>query len=696
MEARWKQVHFAGRAFGLLLISAALALNPARTSAASFFNADNPFLLLDDPIVVGAAPFAARIEAVKAAHEPVGLVLSGGSARAFAHVGVLEALEENGIRPDFVVANSMGAVVAILYAAGVAPQDIRLLIESYPVTELFDAAVPTRGGLLDARRFAAMIRELLAFDDIEDFPIPLMVICEDIQSRRQVRLAAGEVGTVAVSSFALPAIFDPVAVDGMRLIDGGVTNLVPVGVAAKYSARIIAATSLYSRDLNLTNPIVILNRSIDLGKTRNAIAEMDEFRPAVIRCDVEDVSYMDFDGVAAIVKRGYDSAVAAMPEVLAVAGERKGPADEALERARKTHSARVRRLVDERRRGVSYPLAPGALSWTPELRLFDTAAGFGDSSRGRRLLGVRSTWSSGLLAADLSAFARLDGGKYAGDGGDAAAGDTGLSLGMNWRPGGAAELRVKTSLDLSAQDAAVNGGLRSMLWEAGAETKLDAPAGLILSPVLRGETLVYLGHEDSPAVTPALAEAALRIGSAPPLPGKGDSAAFTLSAAFFADTDGNLGPGWEAAAGLPLMGPIGLRLRSSGRLSVSGEGTSYRSGDGYRGPGGAESGYGSTDELFGASPFRTVENIGIDINLPFLQTDLAESLLLRRISAGVFVDYARAVSDEGSAARMAAGAAAELSISVFGLSPMSFSFYVSRDLDEARWAWGIAAGLLFK
>ena len=682
--------------FSFLLVAAMAACFPEVSSAESFFAADNPFLLLDDPILIGGESFSARIEAVRATRKPVGLVLSGGSARAFAHVGVLEALEEHGVRPDFVVANSMGAVVAILYAAGIAPRDIRLLIESYPVTELFDAAVPTRGGLLDARRFAAMIRELLIYDDLQDFPIPLMVVCEDIQSRRQIRLAAGEVGTTAVASFALPAIFDPVLMDGMRLIDGGVTNLVPVGVAAAYTDRIVAATSLYSRDLKLTNPVVILNRSIDLGKTRNAIAEMDALRPAVIRCAVEDVSYMDFDGVAAIVARGYESALAAMPEVLAVAGERQPAADAALDGARELHARRVRKLVDERRRGITYPLSPGALSWTPELKLFDAASGFGDVSRDRQQLGLRALWSSGHLRASAAAFARLDGGQNQGLGADAAAGDAGLSLGAAWRYAGAAELRAKASLDFAAGDLERDGGVRSVLWEAGAETRLDAPAGLVLTPSLRGEALTYLGPGDVRELPPALAEAALRIGSAPPLPGKNGKAAFFLSAAGFADEDGNFGPAWEAAAELPAIGILGFRLRSSGRLSAAGDGTPYRTGDGFRGPGGTESGYGSADEVFGTASFRSVDNVGINIAVPFLQTDLAESLLLQRVSVGAFVDRAFAASGGDSAVKLAAGIAAEVSISVFGLTPMGFSFFISRDLEEARYAWGIAAGFLFK
>ncbi len=699
-----------GRAAALLTLSVCfLILSPA-LRAEDFFSPSNQFLSLDDPIRVGMDAFEARVGAARAQRaegEPLGLVLSGGSARAFAHVGVLEALEEEGIKPDFLVANSMGAVVALLYASGMAPKDIELLIESYPVTELFDAAAPTRGGFLDARRFASMMRELIAWDDIADFPIPLLIICEDLQSRRQVWLASGEVGAIACASFALPAIFDPILMDGMRLIDGGVTNLVPVGAAAQYTDAVIAATSLYSREIDLSNPLVILNRALDLGKSRTAITELDRFRPAVIRCAVEDVSYMAFDGVATIVRRGYESAREAMPQVLAKVASRSSSGEESnerLEKARTLHHQRVLALIAERALGTTYPLSPGALSWAPVLRIADAAGGFGDASRAQILAGARATWSSGLYSANVSAYARLDDGS-ASAGGSAMAGDTGLSAGFSWRPLGVAKLDAQASLALDSSSLVSDPATaaRSLILQATAATSFSGPFGLVYSPLLRGEVPFSLSSETS--APPALAESGLILASAPGGPSADVGLSYSLYLAAFADGEGNLGPSWATTLQAPLIGTLGLRLRGSGRFSLSGEGSSYRSGDGYRGPGGGVSGWDTESSAFGSAVFgpailRGVANLGLDWDARFLRLDFAEAFLIRRLSASPFLDLAyagsRLASPSEYSVRYAAGVSMELSLSVFGLSPIDLSFYVSRDLEDEIWSWGLLSGFLFE
>ena len=96
----------------------------AGASAYSFYESEGNLLETVKPIKVGEAGFIARARTLAGDGEPFGLVLSGGSARAFAHIGVLRALEEAGVNPDFIVADSMGAVIALLYGAGVSPDDL--------------------------------------------------------------------------------------------------------------------------------------------------------------------------------------------------------------------------------------------------------------------------------------------------------------------------------------------------------------------------------------------------------------------------------------------------------------------------------------------------------------------------------------------------------------------------------------------
>jgi NTE family protein len=282
------------------------------------FPDNDVFRQVTEPIRIGTEKFAMRLEKIRASgREPVGLVLTGGSARAYAHIGVLEALEAEGIRPDFVVANSMGALIGLLYAAGMAPQTIAQIVEAMPPEQYLDIVLPVRGGLLDSTELQALIRTLVGDTDLADLPIPILVTTEDLKSRRQVEVASGSLTRVLAASFALPAVFEPIPMGDLLLIDGGVTNLVPVAAAAEYSSKLIVSTALYNRPMDFGNPVTVINRAIDIGKTRSGMEDIFAFTPLVIRNDVEDISYMAFSNPSLIIERGRKSAKSCMESIKA-------------------------------------------------------------------------------------------------------------------------------------------------------------------------------------------------------------------------------------------------------------------------------------------------------------------------------------------------------------------------------------------
>ena len=124
------------RFFALAMLAAVLA---ASVFASDADIADTGLLISDIPVTYGDEGFRERIlERTGGDRDPVGLVLTGGSARALAHIGVLQYLEENGIVPDFIVSNSMGSIIALLYAAGLSPADISELLMSADLSDLFN------------------------------------------------------------------------------------------------------------------------------------------------------------------------------------------------------------------------------------------------------------------------------------------------------------------------------------------------------------------------------------------------------------------------------------------------------------------------------------------------------------------------------------------------------------------------------
>lgn len=297
----------------LVLFTLVLGVIPASISAPeSVLNNSNELLAASIPVSYGDDAFRRRIlERTGGEREPVGLVLSGGSARAFAHIGVLQYLEEQGIVPDFIISNSMGSVVGLLYAAGLSPQQIHTVCSQIDITRLFDLSVPLEGGLLDTSRFVSLVAAYLGEDlRMEELPIPIMVVAEDIATKRQVRIMEGNFLTVVEASFAIPVYFSPVLYNGHVLIDGGITNLVPLDIAYEYTDSVVVSTTFYEgKDINLRNSLSILNTAIEIGKRREGVNALLAHPDVMwIRCDVEDFSFMDFGSIDEIAAKGYESA----------------------------------------------------------------------------------------------------------------------------------------------------------------------------------------------------------------------------------------------------------------------------------------------------------------------------------------------------------------------------------------------------
>lgn len=267
------------------------------------------------PIVYGEEVFLEKLEKSER-EQPLGLVLSGGSARAFAHIGVLQYLEEQGIIPDFIVANSMGSIVGLLYSAGLSPEQMYQLVTDTDFSTLFSMKLPTKGGLLDVSAFSDYIFAFLGDLRLEELEIPIIVVCEDLVTKRTIHVAEGDFYEILEASFALPVYFDPIKWNGHRLIDGGITNLLHLGIAYAYTDEVIVSTAFYDNpNLNLANPITILNVSIDIAKRRAGVEELISFDPTLIRCAVEEFSFMDFSKLTEIYEAGYDSAAALAGEL---------------------------------------------------------------------------------------------------------------------------------------------------------------------------------------------------------------------------------------------------------------------------------------------------------------------------------------------------------------------------------------------
>ncbi len=176
----------------------------------------------------------------------IGLALGSGSARGWAHIGVIRALEERGIKPDLVAGCSIGALVGAAYCDGQldALEEWVRKLSFWDVVRLMD--VRLAGGLIDGQNLMASFADKLSDIDIEQLPTPFAAVATDLASGREVWLQKGPVPSAVRASIALPGIFSPVQIDNRWLVDGGLTNPVPVSLCRALGAEIIIAVNLNS------------------------------------------------------------------------------------------------------------------------------------------------------------------------------------------------------------------------------------------------------------------------------------------------------------------------------------------------------------------------------------------------------------------------------------------------------------------
>lgn len=178
----------------------------------------------------------------------IGLALGSGGARGFCHVGVIRALEDLGIRPDVVAGCSMGALVGAAYAGGKldAFEDWANSITLANFMSLVDLRF-SGGGLVEGRQIAGLLKQLGLPDRIEDLDLPFMAVATDFNSGRELWLDHGDLGSAVRSSVAIPGIFSPVHKDGRWLLDGGMTNPVPVSLARAMGGEVIIGVNPNAR-----------------------------------------------------------------------------------------------------------------------------------------------------------------------------------------------------------------------------------------------------------------------------------------------------------------------------------------------------------------------------------------------------------------------------------------------------------------
>jgi NTE family protein len=205
------------------------------------FPSFNASLVADPPQNVEAPPH------LRGEHRhgiKLGLALGGGAARGWAHIGVLRALDEAGVRPQVVVGTSIGAVVGGCYAAGKLEELSEFALQLTPARVLALLDVHVGSGLISGDRLGRRLTENLEGWTIEKLPLRFAAIATEFNTGHEIWLTRGSLAEALRASYALPGIFDPRRIGGRWLMDGALVNPVPVTAARALGAEIVVAVNL--------------------------------------------------------------------------------------------------------------------------------------------------------------------------------------------------------------------------------------------------------------------------------------------------------------------------------------------------------------------------------------------------------------------------------------------------------------------
>ncbi|UQS15198.1 patatin-like phospholipase family protein [Pseudomonas sp. HS6] len=289
------------------------------------------------------------VHASEAPRPKVGLVLSGGAARGLAHIGVLKALEKQGIKIDAIAGTSMGAVVGGLYASGYKIDELEKLALSIDWQQALSDAPPREDvpfrrkqddrdflvkqklsfrddgslglplGVIQGQNLSLLLESLLAHtSDTRDFdklPIPFRAVATDIANGEKVVFRKGHLPQVIRASMSIPAVFAPVELDGRLLVDGGMTDNIPLDVAREMGVDVAIVVDIGTPLRNrkqLTTVVDVLNQSITLMTRRNSEEQLAALHPndVLIQPPLASFGATDFGRAEEMIDAGYRAAKA--------------------------------------------------------------------------------------------------------------------------------------------------------------------------------------------------------------------------------------------------------------------------------------------------------------------------------------------------------------------------------------------------
>lgn len=250
----------------------------------------------------------------------IGISFSGGGARAAAHIGAIQALNEKGIKADYIAGTSGGAIVGSLYAAGVTPDKMLELAAEGSLYKLYKLGLPVHG-LTSIDYLGELLEKYIGINTFADLPTPLTVTVTNLMTGRKEFINSGSLYPAVMASCAVPLVFNPVEINDQMYADGGIFDNMPVG-PLKDSCDIIIGVNLVP-DMpllreQLDSMFAIGMRVFDLAVANNTHLNFPFCDVVINPQEVAGYGIFNFKVYETLYQIGYKAAQAKVEEIIAI------------------------------------------------------------------------------------------------------------------------------------------------------------------------------------------------------------------------------------------------------------------------------------------------------------------------------------------------------------------------------------------
>jgi len=259
-------------------------------------------------------------QAPRGEHPPrVAVVLGGGAARGFAHVGVLRVLEDERIPIDLIVGTSVGSLVGALYADGYNARELEALSRTLGRDDFFDFGLGPALfgiGLASGERLQHWMTDHLRARNVEQLARPFAAVATDLDDGSVVVLDRGDIARAVRASSAIPGVFEPVSIDGKLLVDGGVVANLPVEVARRLGADVVIAVDVteVTGKAAPTSFVEVVMRAVTI-LTHADVERSAKAADVLVAPAVGDVDLLDFDAKDRAMAEGVAAARGKLPDI---------------------------------------------------------------------------------------------------------------------------------------------------------------------------------------------------------------------------------------------------------------------------------------------------------------------------------------------------------------------------------------------